>query len=67
MNSFFTAAFRVSLDFFFALFVNELACLNDFCDLRKSELHEFITGELSLEKFPKSGFPLTGASVLVEK
>ena len=65
MNSFFTAAFLVSPDFFLALFVNELACLNNFCVLRKSEFHEFITGELSFEKFPKSGFPLTGASVLV--
>lgn len=65
INSFFTPDFLVSLDFFLVLFVNELACLNNFCDLRKSELHEFITDELSFEKFPKSGFPLTGASVLV--
>ena len=41
MNSFFTPAFLVSLDFFLAIFVNELACLNHFCGLRKSEFHHW--------------------------
>ena len=64
MNSFFTASFLVSADFFLALFVNKLACLNNFCDLRKDEFHEFhefIPREFSFEKFPKSVFPLAGA------
>ena len=56
MNSFFTAAFLISPDFFLALFVNELACLNNFCDLRKGKFHEFHTDKPSFEKSPMSDF-----------